>query len=256
MDIVTQNLELLSFDVIKKHLVGKNIINEYELEFVRRIIQRDEKLLYVQIARNYFLTDYSSSFLDYIASSICKEENGLKIKGEYFEFISKSDYKTNTPYYKLTLYTAKNQATLLSYVSTITARHFTAKYCKDSEIKKTVSLESFNTSTLNICKSEVIDNPWFNTLIQCEADDVLSKYGQTEQSLYTALQKLPEREQLIIKLMVMGDASALDAFEDLEPYLAQNAKTPTSTWTKKQKQDAMSLLKGRALSHLKKIMKK
>lgn len=256
MEILTLNIEKLPLKEIKKHVVGKSTNKEYEYEFVRRIIQKDNESFFVLQARDYFLTEFSFSFLDYIATAICKKESANEIQGEYYEFISKKDLKTNTPYYKLTLFKGKRDSTLQTYVSTITTRYFTSiekKKAKSGE--NTISIDSFDISRKDFSGSDVIDNPWFTTLVQCEDIDSLNREHQTQQSLCDALELLPERERLIIKLMVMGDSSALEAFEDLEPYIALTAKTPTSEWTKKQKQDAMSLLKGRALEHLKKIIK-
>ena len=54
--------------------------------------------------------------------------------------------------------------------------------------------------------------------------------------------------------MVMDNVSGLDAFDELEDDLSKTAKIPTSTWTTKQKQDAMALQKARALKHFIKVM--
>ena len=93
----------------------------------------------------------------------------------------------------------------------------------------------------------MIDNPWFSLLLEKNEIENLMDY-----KLKTALLKLPYREQLIIKLMIMDNASGLEAFEDLKPYL--RSKIPFTDWSDKQKQDAMALLKGRALKHLKQLL--
>ena len=61
---------------------------------------------------------------------------------------------------------------------------------------------------------------------------------------------LPYREQLVIKLTVLDDVSLLDAYEDLKQYIKQK-NHPSSD---KKKQDAISILKGRAIKHLKQLL--
>lgn len=257
MEVLSINIENLPLNEIKKHVVGKKIIRDYEYELVRRIIQKDNVSKFVLQARDYFLTEFSYPFLDYIAVAICNSETSAEISGEYYEFISKMDIKTNTPYYKLTLFKGIRDSSLQSYVSIITTRYFTAIEKKKAKTEDNiVSIDSFDISRKDFSGSDVIDNPWYTTLIECEDVDSLNEEDQTCQQLIDALNLLPEREQLVIKLMVMGDSSTLDAFDELEPFIALTAKTPTSEWTKKQKQDAVSLLKGRALEHLKKIISK
>lgn len=252
-----KNLELLEklkdaqFDFIQKDVNSKIPTFEYELEFIRRITMKENCRISNQ-ARTFFLVDYSKSFLERIAYDLfhCGWE---EIYGEYYEFISKENYETKVPFYKLTLFKGEDNSTLKSYTSTITSRYFTNK--KKAEDKKKriiqiVSIDEGQTIKRDNFGDEVIDNPWFVLLI----DGNVSKDVTMETKVYNALEKLPVREQLIIKLMVMDDASGLEAFEDLAPYL-KPTKKPISEWSDKQKQDAMALLKGRALKHLKQLIK-
>lgn len=240
----------LDLDVIKKKVSGKKPVLDYELEFVRRITLREFSQM-VEKARNYFLTDYSDNMLKYIAQSIChsrKEE----IWGEYFEFISKEDVDTKTPYYKLTLFKGELGASLISYVSVITTRYFVKteeKNGRDEERK--TSIDADDSLGRKISNEGVIENPWFELLLSDNADEVWrSEREEMYERIEKAMTKLSRRDQLAISLMVMDEVSCLDAFEDLEPYLNPRTDIPTSEWSVKQKQDAMSLVKGYALKHL------
>ena len=245
-----EQLRDVKFDSIKKNVSAKNPTYEYELEFVRRITLR-EKCRMSDEARGFFLGDYSTPFLTGIAADLfhCGWE---EIYGEYYEFISKENHETKVPFYKLTLFKGKNDSNLKSYTSTITSRYFTnKKKTEDAKMKKIriVSIDDGQNIKRDNFGGEVIDNPWFSLLI----DRNSTKDVTMEIKVKNAFQKLPEREQLIIKLMVMDDASGLEAFEDLAPYL-NPTKYPLSEWSDKQKQDAMALLKGRALKHLKQLI--
>ena len=240
-----KDLTTASLSMIKRYVLGKSIIPEYEDELIRRITMigfshASEK------ARAFFLTEYSDGLLNYVALEICHIDRE-EIDAEYYTFISQENYYTHVPYYKLALYKRKNNATLLTYVSTITVRYFkhlNAKR-KKKEIKFVLVGEQVETSNI-FSDNGVIENPWFPLYIQQndESNEITDK-------LISMIDKLPYREQLVIKLMVMGNASGADAFEVIAPYL--NPEKPISEFTRKNKQDAMSLLKGRALKHLKKL---
>lgn len=248
--LLLEQLKDATFGSIKKNVSAKNPTYEYELEFVRRISLK-EKCPTSTEAQGYFLGDYSIPFLTVIAADLfhCGWED---IYGEYYEFISKENHETKIPFYKLTLFKGKNDSNLKSYTSTITSRYFSSQKKEEerrSKKNKIVSIDEGQTIKQDNYGGEVIDNPWFALLI----DKSTSKDATMEISINNALNKLPEREQLIIKLMVMDDASGLEAFEDLAPYL-NPSKLPLSEWSDKQKQDAMALLKGRALKHLKQLL--
>lgn len=246
----------LDLDVIKKRISGKKPILDYELEFVRRITLREFSRI-VEAARNYFLTDYSHNMLKYVAQNIChcrKED----IWGEYFEFISKEDVDTNTPYYKLTLFKGGLGASLISYVSVITTRYFVKteeKRAKDEE--RNTSIDADDSLGRKISNEGVIENPWFELLLSDNADEVWrSEREEMYERIEKAMKRLSRRDQLAISIMVMDEVSCLDAFEELEPYLNPRTNIPTSEWTVKQKRDAMSLAKGYALTHLKRELER
>ena len=104
-------------------------------------------------------------------------------------------------------------------------------------------------------EKDLIDNPWFNLLIGNKgSEESSSETLETSKKIDFVFSKLPERDVKVIKLMVMHGVSALDAFEELEDDLNKTSKIPTSTWTIKQKQNAMALQKARALKHFLKVI--
>lgn len=249
-EVLLVKLQSESFESIKKDVNGKHPTYEYELEFVRRITLKENNIT-SSTARNFFLTDYSRPMLSSIAADLyhCGYEN---IYGEYYEFISKENPETKVPFYKLTLFKGKNDSNLKSYTSTITTRYFTNKKKVDDKKKnktRIVSIDEGQKLKTDVFGGDVIDNPWFSLLINGET----KKDKTLEKKVNNAFSKLPEREQLAINLMVKDDASGLEAFEDLKYYLNPR-KQPLSEWNDKQKQDAVALLKGRALDHLKELL--
>ena len=252
-ELLLEKLKMATFESIKRDVNGKHPTFEYELEFIRRITLKENSITSLT-ARNFFLKEYSTPMLSSIAADLF--HCGYKeIYGEYYEFISQENPETKVPFYKLTLFQGKNNSNLKSYTSTITTRYFTNKKIVDDKTKnktRLVSIDEGQTLKTDVFGGEAIYNPWFALLL----DKEVKKDGVLETKVNKAFAELPEREQLVINLMVKDNASGLEAFEDLKDYLNPREDNPISEWDDKNKQDAMALLKGRALKHLKKILRK
>ena len=149
-----------------------------------------------------------------------------------------------------------NNSTLRKYVTVITTRYFVDGKVRDEKITdKNISLDGSSTYSEDKYGNVVIENPWFNLLIGNDGhDDGYNLTSDVYQKIDYVFSKLPEREVKVIKLMVMNSLSGLEAFEEMKSYLSERAKTPVDTWTNKQKQDAMALLRARALKHFNKIV--
>ena len=248
----SSDLRGICIEAIKKDVGGKNPTLLVEKEFIRRITQIEE-CVQTKEACEYFLDDFSTPILLYISKKVFQHPHWKEIWGEYYEFISKENQETKIPYYKLTFYGKFENTTLCKYVATITTRHFVDEKMRDVRSNdKTISIDGSSTYLKDKSGNTVIENPWFNLLINNEERNI---EPSTYQKIDYVLSKLPERETRIIKYMVMDNMSGLEAFEELEPYMEEKSKTPTSTWTTKQKQDAMALLKSRALKHINTIIK-
>ncbi len=248
-----QNIELLNFSAIKKVVTDKHPNLLFEYEFVRRITMQN-KSLQSEAARSFFLGEYSSPILCYVSKYVYSNDLYQELLGEYYEFISKVNNKI--PYYKLTLFKNFRNSSLRNYVTAITIRHFVDTKIKEDKINRnTISIDGASTVVNKENEKDVIENPWFNLLIgNTGSDEECSISNEFYDKMEYAFSKLPERDVKVIKLMVMDGISGLEAFEELKEELNKTAKIPTSDWSTKQKQDAMALLKGRALKHLKKII--
>lgn len=250
---IDSDIENLDINLIKRNVGGKHPTIEYEMEFIRRITLVEKCILRKQ-AENYFLGDFSVPILNYVSLNLYRSTYYQEILGDYYEFISKTNNKT--PYYKLALYKNINNSTLRNYVLIITTRHFVSKKKKDDKLSANMISIEGSTIIPKEKENDLIDNPWFNLLIGNNGtEDEEMDLNIVSEKIEYVLSKLPERDVKIIRLMVMDDYSGLEAFEELKDDLALTAKIPVSTWSKKQKQDAMSLQRGRALKHFNKIVK-
>lgn len=248
-----ENLKLMNFMFIVKDIKSSQPTFSIELEFVRRITSETDNTQ-KSLARNYFNGDFSAPILNYVARYVYNSTYYREIMGEYFEFISKEN--KNMEYYKLTLYRNINNSTLRHYVTTITIRYFVDRKKKRDNIERQiVSIDGASKFKKEENGKDVIDNPWFNLLIGNDGNEDNQKISSdVHEKIKYVLSKLPLRDVKVIELMVMHNMSGLDAFEELEDELSKTAKIPVSTWTTKQKQNAMALQKARALKHFKKII--
>lgn len=254
MEIIVHDLKNLDFKLLKEKLKCKHPSLETEMEFIRRITLIEE-CSESKLARNYFNGDFSFPILTYVSRYVyANKYNYQHIMGEYYEFISKENKQI--PYYKLTLYGHINNSTLRNYVTSITVRYFIGKKKKeDKNVGTIVSIDSASKIKNDGNEKDLIDNPWFNLLIGNKgSEESSSETLETSKKIDFVFSKLPERDVKVIKLMVMHGVSALDAFEELEDDLNKTSKIPTSTWSIKQKQNAMALQKARALKHFLKVI--
>lgn len=222
---------------------------EGDKEIAKRVVKNDVQTVH------YFLGEFSIPFLDYIGREIMKEEDYYidnewhyypNISGDYYQFIG-AEFKDDKPtWHKVSLYKGiKNKGTkearLYTYINTITVRHFIAlKKKKDKNKEKSFDdmLESLNTSILK-------EYDGFDEIL-------LEDDPQEYKELDIAWSKLSQKDQLILKYLVIEELNPLEIFDEMILY-AQTTIDPMS-FTKKQKQDAMSLMKQRAKEHLRKLI--
>lgn len=227
-----------------KYYVEHNIDREANKVFAERIVANDLK------AVNYFLTDFSASILEYVSIRIMNLSYGGKhsspydeIFGDYYSFISAPIEKQRPVWHKIQLYKGSNEASLKTYVSRITCRYF-------SKLKKKQDIEKNN-------QTDLLDYFDYETLLKCEAPEEDADLSQDPrfQLMMKAFSELSEKDRKTLQYLVMYKTNYLDAFEDLSSYInPKKGKKDMETWNNEQKQNAMSLLKGRALGHLIKRM--
>lgn len=255
-------VETASFSAILTHLRDRKGNVMEDLTFAKLIIANDQK------AVNYFLSEYSIPFLQYIANNILHLNNDYEygelyccITSDYYIFIAApfNPIKNNVPeWHKIALYQGKDDARLYTYVSHITKNHFIKNKNKYNNKDK-------DTSEL----LEFID---YNTLLGYDyGDDKIDEdCSESLQNLHKAFISLTEKDQVVLQSLVMNKMHWSEAFEELRIFLDplgpdnewkpysydEKQKAIDKYWGPKQKQDAMAGLKERALTHLSSHYKK
>ncbi|MBQ3594423.1 MAG: hypothetical protein II981_03325 [Bacteroidales bacterium] len=249
MELLSTNLERVNIEYLKRlHTV------EGDLELKRRIIENDK------IAVNYFLNDFSIPMLDYIGKNIMKEEGVyhdgklcyyITILGAYYEYIGKrfiecidkGFIEKKPEWHKISLYTGYNtkgkECRLFTYVSCITIRYFVSVVEKEKKERDRIGL--LENDLTKILK----DYNGFDEII-------LEETYNEESEIEWAWKRLSKKDQLILQYLVIEDRESLEIFDEMIKYV--ETKLPVELYTKKQKQDAMSLLKNRAKVHLGKLI--
>lgn len=211
----------------------------YNKEFKRRIVLNDE------ICVAYYVGEFSSDIINYIQTKITH----CNILTEYYEFLSSPVNKSTMQplWHNVSLYEGRNGTTLHTYTSNISIRFF-CKQVKTENVhnKKHLDLQ---------------ENLLYETLIsyRSEDDEYDDEYLLRKKKLSAALSKLNERDLKVLDELVVKKQHWQIAFNKLRDILNPkpfnglvDKDDIINSWTSKQKQDAMSLLKGRALHKLQK----
>ncbi len=205
--------------------------------------------------RAFFLTDFSYGFLNRISYDLYGGHAG-HIQGEYYLFISPLGGKDNIPYYKVSLYSRQNGAKLKSYLSSITTRYFYNKRAK--ELKKdgySTRLDESTKIKKDFSGSDVIENPWFALLIYDGDENSLSSNDMAiKTKLIKMIEKLPEKEQIVIQMSYFENFTGDEIFEELLSSGLIKPKRDVSILNVKDKQDAVANIRKRAITHLKTLM--
>lgn len=201
-------------------------------ELAKMVVSNETK------AVHYYLTEIGMPIMKHIEYSIMHRD----ITAEYYMFLSfPYDEQAEKPlWHRVDLYKGIN-CLLSSYTSNIACRHF----CKLANKEKRVSEK----------EGELLEYVDYESLIRCES--IFDEEDNSQmQCVRKAYQMLSERYRLVLHCLVIEKMSALDAFPLLESYIHPRPKDGLTSdevkqsWTNKQRQDALSLLKGYALRHL------
>lgn len=189
-------------------------------------------------AVHYYLTDIGMPIMKHIEYSIMHRD----ITAEYYIFLSSPfDKEEERPlWHRVDLYKGIN-CLLSSYTSNIACRHFCKLANKERKYRES--------------EGELLEYVDYESLLRCESvpDD---EEGCQIQCVREAYKMLSERYRCVLRCLVIDKMSALDAFPILSPFIYPRAKDGLSSeevkdgWSDKQRQDALSLLKGYALKHL------
>lgn len=173
----------------------------------------------------YFFYVKCASMLKYISVSLFNDENHKGLIGEFYTFVSNNDWQL------LKQFKNKNNASLYSYLSRCAVHYFMArKRAEESRMANNRSMESV----------DIIEE-----LDKLTADEECEK----EHDVWTAFSRLNERDRLLLKLLVIDGKSALEAAEQIWPYI----KGCTDNWRElpaKRVQNTIAMLKSRALLSL------
>lgn len=226
------NIENCSFQELIGHLKNDTHYSANK-EFATRIVLNDTE------AVHYFLTDYSEPIIKHIELDIMKRD----VYGDYYIFISAPiDDEQKPRWRKIELYKG-DDCKLNTYVTCISCRHF----CKLAKKEKEISLK-------NEGLIEYVD---YETLLNCDKE-VSDEESEFSTRMRVAYNHLKDKDKEVIRLLIIENMSSLEAFDILKHYVKPKAKNGMTSdeikesWTTKQRQDIIALLKGRALSRLKK----
>lgn len=207
---------------------------EANRELAQNIVQNNPK------AVHYYLTVIGVPIIKHIENTIMHRN----IMAEYYIFLSDpyNESEEKPSWHRVDLY--KGIGCLLStYTSNITCRHF----CKEANKEK----------KRNENENELLEFVDYESLIKCQLSSDDEENNQTR-CVRKAFQMLSEKDRLVLRYLVIEQMPALDAYPLLSSFITPRSKNGLSSeevknaWTNKQCQDALSLLKGRALEHLQK----
>lgn len=189
-------------------------------------------------AVDFYISELGKGIVEHISFSIMHRD----VFSDYYIFLSSPYTENNLPMWKKVVgYKGKNNCTLKTYTSNISCRHF----CKIAQKEKKEAL----------AHSSMLEYMDYESLLKCDTDpdDSESKMIRTMRSAFALLN---ERDKQVLKCLVIDKTSSLDAFYILGEYINPRPRNNMSSsevkanLSTKQKQDAVSLLKGRALLKL------
>lgn len=230
MDTTNNNLTACSLRELKLQM-KKDPDYAANKELANRVVQNNSE------AVNYFLTDLSEPIVKHIEFDIMKRD----VYGDYYIFISAPINEESIPQWKKVSQYKGDNCQLNTYVSCIACRHF----CKIAQKEKEDNLRN----------GDMIEYVDYESLLGYDYHD--EEESETSIRMRKAYNNLSEKDREVLRLLLIENKSGIDAFPALSQYITPKPKEGMTSeqvkesWSTKQRQDAMSLLKGRALDHLK-----
>lgn len=201
-------------------------------DLARRVVANEPR------AVHRYLWEIGTPIMKHIERSITHRD----ISAEYYIFLSAPfDPEAALPgWHPVRLYRGTD-CRLSSYTATIACRHFWKIAAKEKKNEKNAS--------------PLLDFVDYETLLKCETPEEGSDDTRSE-AMRRAFRTLPERYRRVLECLVIEKMPALDAWPLLEGYINPRPKDGLTSrevkqnWTLKQRQDALSLVKGYALKAL------
>ena len=209
---------------------------EANLKFAKEVVEGDSMHQY------FFFGEYSKPILSWIiVQALYKSytpDAEKEITGQYYEFVA-GPFKDNAPQWsQLKWYKGINNEKLHSWLKRNGCQWFRKdKIKEEKEWGKLSGLLEFKD-----CRA----------LNDVEDDDYLSdEQLVNEHRLQAAWGMLNDKDQEVLTLMVIKELHWSKSWETLNKYInPRSGREVMLTWTPKRKQDALALLKERAIEHL------
>ena len=189
----------------------------------RELIARLTAVPPEEALHRYFFGTKCRQFLQFIAASIfeCEAETLL---GEFYDFVSRNDW------HLLRSFDASKGASLNTYLSRCTIRHFLElKRKKEKEMTVRHSIEE-------------------RSIVE-ELNSFTIEQEDEQPNVWRAFERLNERDRIILKALVLENRNSIEIADEIWPYI----KSKESDWHKlpiKRVQDTIAILKRRALLSL------
>ena len=167
---------------------------------------------------------------------------GRDVYADFYLFLGHPfDEQTGVPkWHRVSLYDARD-CSLKSYTSRIACRYFYKLANKEKKIRE--------------LESELLECRDYESLLECDQLENDSD-SVTQRRMKRAFETLNERDKKVLQYLVIDKMAGIDAYHLLESFVHPLAKDGLTSdeikasWTLKQKQDVVSLMKGRALKRL------
>lgn len=233
----TTSLAQLKVVLTNKHRDGRYA----DFELARRVVNNNAPSV------DYYIGEFSDSIVEYIRSSIY---NGDDPRTDMYMILSAPFNTSGIPaWHKVSLYSANNGCSLHTYTQLISIRETIKLKKKDNKITRTTELlDYFDYQTLLNIDSQAEDAE------EDEESKRLKEYRKDR--MRRAMDKLKERDQVVLRLLVIEKHSSLDVFDKLIPFInvkyleGKTKEDVINSLSDKQKQDKISVLKTRAIAQL------
>lgn len=198
------------------------------------------------INTRYFFGDYSFPILKWVIITLYTPKNKdirevlYQFTGDYYDFVSGPLDDNNRPqWYQLTSYRGDNGLKLKTWLQSHGYQYFSKK--KNKSDKQSSS------------ESELIEFVDYEALLGLEDGyaECSDKDLYYRERLQRAWSTLSERDKNILHFLVIEKLHWEDAYDELNCYInPREGRVVMEQWSDKRKQDALSLMKARAIKHL------
>lgn len=169
----------------------------------------------------YFFHVKCKHFLTYISSTLYNEDDCNMLVGEFYEYLSKEDWKV------LKKWEGKNNSSLYSYLATCSMHYFSGKAKAEKR------------------RGDIEVAPATPEIIEYLNHFTADEEETANQPVWEAFRMLKERDQVILRLLVIEEKDMMDAASSIWPYIKTEKKM--CELSQKQVQSTIAMAKHRAL---------